>query len=90
MIVVHDLIDGRMKLAEASDQFYSLDVMDPEIISHTRRQYPAEHERESVALQTMAFVKAALRSDPARCGEIVHRLEGELALIRTEEATADH
>jgi hypothetical protein len=83
VLIIRDLIDGRIALAEATERFIYVNGMDPEINTATRELFPAATIEESTALQVIRFVKTELRSDPTKSPSVVARLDAELEKMKT-------
>src|SRR5258708_39418830 len=52
--ITNDLLGRRITLAQATEQFLSLNRSDPELMTMTRFTYPAASDEESVARQVIA------------------------------------
>lgn len=77
LLITREVIDGRMKLADATEQFHALNLQEPEVMTQTRISFPATTDRDSVARQVISFVKAATRDNPSRSHDISCQLEME-------------
>ncbi len=77
LMISQQLIDGRVTLATATEQFLDLNRMEPAIAEQTHRRFAGDDEEQSSAIQAINFVRSALDRDPARCREIVCHLEME-------------
>lgn len=89
-IVIQELVEERMKLADAIDHFYELDQIEPEVMNQTRRRFPAESDQMTVGLQVLSHVEAFLYAEPSRREEVARRLKMELVALRTAASSAIH
>jgi hypothetical protein len=86
-LIADDLIEGRITLAQAADEFRELNGDDEVAATRACLLFPARSTLESNALQAMAFVRARLAHDPSRCDEAMMELKHQLAMIRARPQT---
>jgi hypothetical protein len=81
--LAQDLIDGRISLADAADQFMALNEVAPAIVGSMRQSFPASSDRESAALQVVSYVKVRLRDETDLSEKVLQRLGDELRTLRS-------
>ena len=79
--LAQDVIDGRISLAEAGDQFLALNEAPPAIVVPMRQSFSASTDRESAALQVVSYVKVRLRDETALSEKVLRRLREELRTL---------
>jgi hypothetical protein len=80
-MIVHDVLDGRISLLEATQQFTYLNQADPRITKILQQMNPGIGEVEINARQVIGFVRCNSKQGFSDANAIVHRLESELARI---------
>jgi hypothetical protein len=92
-LITTDLIDRRINLSQATEQFLALNQTEPELMTVTRYLCPAASDQESVARQVIGYARIHLekRSDPSE--EIIRHLEKDFAgisqRIRSQDRCGD-
>jgi hypothetical protein len=78
--VVKRLLAGRLTLPQAATRFRDLNASAPEGDPYLRRVLPGVPPEQALCRQVIWYAEAELRTrDPQRVGEVVARLERELA-----------
>ncbi len=83
--VVHDLIDDRVDLADATEQFIALNEMEPELMTHVRQHFAGANDRERTAHQVMVFARTMLNTNPSREEIVMKRLELEYQTMKGKQ-----
>jgi predicted aconitase len=79
-IVAHHVIEGRMSLAAATEQFRAISKGNPHFSWEILREvYPGETDDERLSRQVIAAVYNDLSDQPEQAKAVVARLEAELA-----------
>jgi hypothetical protein len=79
--IVRDLVERRITLEHATEQFLALNRSAPELMTVTRRSYPAASDEESVAQQVIGFARNNPRWESRHGKDLLPQLEKELAEI---------
>ncbi len=80
--VARDLIDGRITLLDASEQFLTLNREYPRLMTQARSNYPSTSDEESCAMQVIRYIHVCAMIHPKAPPEVVTRLEVELKDMR--------
>jgi hypothetical protein len=79
LAITSDLIDRRITLYQATEQFLALNQTDPELMTMTRFSFPAASDEESVARQAISYARTHLRNGSGPSPERIRELENDLA-----------
>ena len=73
-VVVKNVIDGRITLLEAADQFLELNQYNPGVYRQMRNRFESGSDAECAALQVIAHVRVQTRDDSPRSLERIRDL----------------
>jgi len=86
ILIAEQLIADRITLDEAAEQFEELNQVHPQIVTETRKVFPAENEHLSHALQAIGFADAQMtEEDPTLREQRMEELYIELGAIRQQQ-----
>jgi hypothetical protein len=80
-MIVYQLIDDRMDLNEATDQFMTLNELEPELASFVRVHFPGANDREKTMAQVMSFASTIPAHNSSQCEEITKRLKRQFQAL---------
>ena len=79
--IVHELIEERIILRDATESFIELNASDPELITVVRIKFAGANDFEKTARQVLQFVEAALWNEPQRRAMAIERLAFDFEVL---------
>lgn len=87
-ILVGQLVDERIDLKHAVEQFMALNELQPELTSYLRIHFAGNTDEERTARQVIAFTKATLAGNPSLQEVVIKRLELQLRDLQGRQQVA--
>jgi len=79
--IIQEVIDDRISVADAAQQFNALNQVEPQINTMTLSTFSANSAEEATLLQVVRFVKTELQTQPAKARDVIKRLGAEIKLL---------